>query len=102
MSDPVVSLRSVTKRYSVERLSDAGLKNLLLHLPETLRAHRSGGRFTALEGLSLDVRPGEFPRGQNRNYPPAPIVQLFQEYGFHWGIFFTTPDPHHFQFATGA
>jgi hypothetical protein len=53
-------------------------------------------------GLAIDIRPTQFTRGQSRSYPDPRVVAIFQDFGFHWGIFFTTPDPMHFQFATGA
>lgn len=56
---PVVRLQSVTKHYAVESLAHAGLKNLLLRPRETLRTVRDHGRFTALEGVTFDVSPGE-------------------------------------------
>lgn len=53
-------------------------------------------------GIAIDINPAQFPRGQARVYPDPYVVQIFQDYGFHWGIFFRTADPMHFQFATGA
>jgi hypothetical protein len=37
-----------------------------------------------------------------QHIPDPHVVQIFQDYGFHWGVFWGTPDPMHFQFATGA
>jgi len=55
-------------------------------------------------GLAIDVIPTWYPRGPGSYsaFPIPRVVQVFQDYGFHWGIFFSTPDPMHFQFATGA
>ncbi|MCB8978732.1 MAG: S8 family serine peptidase [Ardenticatenaceae bacterium] len=86
-------------------IAEAGLWNSLQPVsgPFAYRNVR-GGRGLSMHafGIALDVRPSEFPRGQNRSYPPLPLVELFRDHGFHWGIFFPKPDPHHFQFATGT
>ncbi len=52
--------------------------------------------------IAVDINPTAFPRGQNQHIPDPHVVQIFQDYGFHWGVFWGTPDPMHFQFATGA
>lgn len=53
-------------------------------------------------GLAIDINPDEFPRGHKDHFPDPFVVQIFQDHGFHWGIFFPNPDPMHFQFATGT
>ena len=53
-------------------------------------------------GLAIDINPDLFPQGQNRIFPDPHVVEIFQDHGFHWGIFFPNPDPMHFQFATGT
>jgi len=53
-------------------------------------------------GLAIDINPAVFAPGQNRVFPDPFVVEIFQDHGFHWGIFFPTPDPMHFQFATGT
>jgi hypothetical protein len=74
-------------------------------------------------GITIDIRAEDYPRYTERkqyagivlNYPPIKIVRIFQEFGFHWGLWFMKgdeldahgrinfagADPHHFQFATG-
>ena len=72
-------------------------------------------------GITLDMRAGSYPyytrarssRGATLRYPPPTVTQIFQDHGFHWGLWFmkgsikngkidlTNSDPHHFQFATG-
>jgi len=53
-------------------------------------------------GLAIDINPDVFAQRQNRVFPDPFVVEIFQDHGFHWGIFFPTPDPMHFQFATGT
>lgn len=53
-------------------------------------------------GIAIDINPDLFKQGQNRVFPDPFVVEIFQDHGFHWGIFFPNPDPMHFQFATGA
>ena len=59
MSDPAIRCRNLTKRYAVERLSAAGLKNLVLHLPSRLTEVRESRGFLALDGIDLEVAKGE-------------------------------------------
>ncbi len=84
-----------------------------------------GIRFNQLSthswGITIDIRARDYPfytrrkfnAGTPLRYPPPTITRLFQEHGFHWGLWFmngklkngrinfTGADPHHFQFATG-
>ena len=53
-------------------------------------------------GIAIDINPKEYARNQKKHFPSPDIVHIFQDYGFHWGMFWTHPDPMHFQFATGA
>jgi hypothetical protein len=70
--------------------------------PFVYRNVRGGTRLsTHAFGIGIDIRPNLYPRGQNRLYPALPVVEILRDHGFHWGIFLPTPDPHHFQFATG-
>jgi len=71
--------------------------------PYVYRAVRGGTQLSMHAfGIAIDINPAQFPRGQARSSPDPFVVQIFQDHGFHWGIFFPTPDPHHFQFATEA
>ncbi len=68
--------------------------------------HRNIAGSTSLSmhafGLAIDINPDVFAQGQNRAFPDPFVVEIFQDHGFHWGIFFPNPDPMHFQFATGT
>ena len=55
----VIELEGVTKRYTVEDLAGAGLKNLLVRPRRTFRRWRGARQHTALEGVSLAVGRGE-------------------------------------------
>ncbi len=105
---PFVRGHRLLKRHFERLFHDiaaAGLWNTIQPVsgPYNFRNVR-GGRSLSMHafGIAIDIKPDTFPRGQNRSFPDARIVQIFQDYGFHWGIFFPTPDPMHFQFATGA
>jgi hypothetical protein len=74
-------------------------------------------------GITIDIRARDYPRYTEKmqddsialKYPPIKVVRIFQEFGFHWGLWFMKgdeldksghinfagADPHHFQFATG-
>ena len=53
-------------------------------------------------GIAIDINPQWYARRQIACSPIPRVVEIFQDHGFHWGMFFETPDPMHFQFATGA
>ena len=69
-------------------------------------------------GISIDVRARDYPfiesASQRPATPPLPLLRIFQEHGFHFGMWFMRggldargridfrgADPMHFQFATG-
>ena len=59
-SEAAISFRDVSKRYPVTRVVGGGMKGLLLHLPRYVGAlFRKAKVFTALDGVSFEVRRGE-------------------------------------------
>ncbi len=71
--------------------------------PYNFRNVRGGTRLsTHAFGISIDIKPDEYARGQKEHFPGADVVHVFQDYGFHWGMFWGHPDPMHFQFAIGT
>lgn len=88
-----------------QQATRAGIWDLLQPVsgPYAFRPVRGGRRLsTHAFGISIDIRPNLYPRGQARRWPDPRLVSLFRDHGFHWGMFWRTPDPHHFQFATGT
>ena len=60
MSDTAaIRFESVAKTYRVDDSATQGLKHRLLHLAQYLRDRRRRRAFTALDGVSLEVRRGE-------------------------------------------
>jgi lipopolysaccharide transport system ATP-binding protein len=55
----VISFRDVTKHYPAHPGRSLFLKDVLLHVPASLRALRRRERFCALDGVSFDVARGE-------------------------------------------
>lgn len=49
-------------------------------------------------GIACDIDPSGNPMGSKGIISPK-IVQIFKNYGFHWGGDWDYPDPQHFQFA---
>jgi len=60
LSDPVVQFDAVSKHYHVGTFASAGLKNVLLHLPKTIRQWRERQPVHALNNVSFDIQRGEF------------------------------------------
>ena len=58
MSEPIIELRGLTKRFALER-RHYGLKNILLHLPQYIRDRANRRWFTALDHIDLTIQPGE-------------------------------------------
>jgi len=56
---PAIRFESVVKTYRVDDTAGLGLKHRLLHLAQYLRDRRRRRAFTALDGVSLEVRRGE-------------------------------------------
>jgi lipopolysaccharide transport system ATP-binding protein len=60
LSDPnAIRFERVVKTYRTGETDRSGLKHALLHLPQVLRERRNRSTFTALDGVSFDVRRGE-------------------------------------------
>jgi homopolymeric O-antigen transport system ATP-binding protein len=60
LSDSVViRFRQVTKYYPRESILSAGLKSLVLNLPQKLHQAAHNGKFCALDRISFEVRQGE-------------------------------------------
>lgn len=88
-----------------QAIARAGLWNAIQPVsgPYAFRKKRRGkGLSIHSFGIAIDIQPNLHPPEQIRSYPSLRVVEIFRDYGFHWGIFFKTPDPHHFQFATGT
>lgn len=51
-------------------------------------------------GIAIDINASRNPRG-GRSYQSEALVDLFRWRGWEWGNNFPTPDPMHFQRATG-
>jgi hypothetical protein len=86
-------------------IATAGLWDAVMPLGGTFNPRPIGSTSLASMhsfGIAIDLNPAAFPQGQLTNVPDPTIVGIFQDQGFHWGAFFNTPDPMHFQFATGA
>ncbi len=97
-----------------------GNRFLKLHFERLLKAFADAGLWNDIQPVSgpvdgamhafaiaIDINPHAYPHrmpppGKSVPYPNPRVIQIFQDYGFHWGVFWKTPDPMHFQFATGA
>jgi hypothetical protein len=54
-------------------------------------------------GLAVDINPETNPmRSPLTTDMPVELILAFEEQGFTWGARFPTPDPMHFQFASGV
>lgn len=88
------------------RIAADGLWNLIQPVsgPYNYRTQRSADTKLSMHafGIAIDIRPDLYIRGRIQPYPDLRVIEIMREHGFHWGIFFQKPDPHHFQFATGA
>jgi len=58
MTDPTIQFDNVTKTYTLCSHVAGGIKTFLFHLPDAVRQLRNN-RFTALDGVSFAVAPGE-------------------------------------------
>jgi hypothetical protein len=88
-----------------EAIAEAGLWNRILPVsgPYAYRPVRGGTQLSMHAfGIAIDINPAVYAQGQARAHPEPAVVRVFQDYGYHWGMFFPTPDPMHFQFATRA
>jgi D-alanyl-D-alanine carboxypeptidase-like protein len=72
--------------------------------PFNFRPATGGGQLSMHAfGIAIDINPAWYSRRLTAPCFPNPrVIEIFQDHGFHWGMFFPTPDPMHFQFATGA
>jgi lipopolysaccharide transport system ATP-binding protein len=59
LSDAAIRFESVVKSYRVDDSAALGLKYRLLHFVQYLRDRRCRRLFTALDGVTFEVRPGE-------------------------------------------
>ncbi|MCQ2379663.1 MAG: ABC transporter ATP-binding protein [Victivallaceae bacterium] len=58
MNDIAIEIKDLTKTFAVERVH-YGFKNMILHLPQYIRDHRSCYHHTALNHINLTIRRGE-------------------------------------------
>lgn len=49
-------------------------------------------------GLATDDDATEYPQGQTKRRPPQWIIDLHKKYGFINGVYWSNPDPMHFEF----
>ncbi len=49
-------------------------------------------------GITLDIRPREFPYGSSARQNPY-VVSIFRKWGFFYGGDFRTPDPMHYEWC---
>jgi lipopolysaccharide transport system ATP-binding protein len=58
MSEPVITLKDVSKHYPLYHHITGGIKNALFHLPTTLKSFKSL-KYESLRGISFQVQAGE-------------------------------------------
>ncbi len=84
-------------------LYDAGNWGLLYEFGGcyNFRPKRTGAKLSLHAwGAAVDLNVATNQQGTDGDMPSA-VIQAFEAHGFQWGGRWSTPDPHHFQGATG-
>ena len=78
--------------YAVCRVASLSTRHKLHNVNKPLSMHSWG--------IAIDINPATNAYGTQGDIP-AEFVQAFKDVGFSWGGDWKTPDPMHFQYASG-